>query len=150
MESFIRWIGGKRLLRKQIIAEFPKQYGRYVEVFGGAGWVLFEKEASRFEVYNDIDGELVNLFRCIKYHRKAVEEELKLTIMARETFFEYRDHEALTDIQRAARFYYLIKGSYGADLRSFSCQPCDIMASMECFPKVEERLRNVLIENKKL
>ena len=41
MNSFIGWIGGKKLLRKEIIARFPEEYGRYVEVFGGAGWVLF-------------------------------------------------------------------------------------------------------------
>lgn len=38
MDSFISWIGGKKLLRKRIIAEFPEQYDRYIEVFGGAGW----------------------------------------------------------------------------------------------------------------
>lgn len=41
------WIGGKRLLRKQIIALFPEEDGRYIEVFGGAGWVLFGKEPGR-------------------------------------------------------------------------------------------------------
>ena len=40
MNSFISWIGGKKLLRDQIIARFPAEIGRYIEVFGGAAWVL--------------------------------------------------------------------------------------------------------------
>ena len=70
MNSFIGWIGGKRLLRKEILGRFPEDIGRYIEVFGGAGWVLFakEKQAGQLEVYNDRDGNLVNLYRCIKYH----------------------------------------------------------------------------------
>ena len=45
MESCIGWIGGKRLLRKAILERFPTdEVGRYIEVFGGAGWVLFAKE----------------------------------------------------------------------------------------------------------
>ena len=44
MNSCIKWVGGKRLLRKQILAEFPEDYTRYVEVFGGAAWLLFARE----------------------------------------------------------------------------------------------------------
>ena len=46
MDSFITWIGGKRLLRKEIIQKFPAEgIDKYVEVFGGAAWVLFGKES---------------------------------------------------------------------------------------------------------
>lgn len=46
MDSFISWIGGKKLLRKEILSLFPenKVFDRYVEVFGGAGWVLFASD----------------------------------------------------------------------------------------------------------
>lgn len=47
MESFIGWVGGKRALRKDIVAEFPNNYKKYVEVFRGAGWVFFEKEEDK-------------------------------------------------------------------------------------------------------
>ena len=76
MNSFISWIGGKKLLRKHIISQFPERFDRYIEVFGGAGWILFGKEKGReLEVFNDIDGELINLYRCVKYHCKALQEE---------------------------------------------------------------------------
>lgn len=69
MNSFMSWIGGKKALRNKIIEQFPASgtYGRYVEVFGGAGWVLFASDRhAKMEVYNDVNGNLVNLFRCIK------------------------------------------------------------------------------------
>ena len=75
MDSFISWVGGKKLLRNKILSLFPEkhEFNRYVEVFGGAGWVLFSSERhAEMEVYNDINGNLVNLFRCTKYHPDAL------------------------------------------------------------------------------
>lgn len=69
MKSFIPWIGGKTLLAKKLVSLFPEKIDRYVEVFGGGGSVLLygnEKRAP-LEVYNDLNGDLVNLFRCAKY-----------------------------------------------------------------------------------
>ncbi|MDU3286328.1 DNA adenine methylase, partial [Enterocloster bolteae] len=47
MNSFISWIGGKKLLRKTILEQFPESgtFDRYIEVFGGAAWLLFYKES---------------------------------------------------------------------------------------------------------
>lgn len=50
-----------------IYSLFPVEYGRYIEVFGGSGAVLLGKEkADKFEVYNDFNENLVNLFRCMR------------------------------------------------------------------------------------
>ena len=125
MDSFISWVGGKKLLRNKILSLFPgkKEFNRYVEVFGGAGWVLFASERhAGTEVYNDMDGRLVNLFRCVKYHPDALQKELGFALNSREQFFDAREQaevRGMTDIQRAARFYILIKESFGIDLRSF-------------------------------
>ena len=63
MNSFISWVGGKKALRDLIVQHFPLGYDRYIEVFGGGGWVLFHKLPGRdFEVYNDFNGLLVNLY----------------------------------------------------------------------------------------
>lgn len=78
MNSFIGWIGGKRALRNEILQRMPADIGRYIEVFGGAGWVLFGREPSSkvMEVFNDYDAELVNIYRCIKYHPDALRMNL--------------------------------------------------------------------------
>ncbi len=60
-------MGGKSRLRKTIIDMLP-EHTCYVELFFGAGWVYFGKEPSKVEVINDIDKELINLFKMIKYN----------------------------------------------------------------------------------
>lgn len=113
---------------------------------------VFGREPSSkvMEVFNDYDAELVNIYRCIKYHPDALQHELDMLPDAREVFFDCLAQEqvrGLTDIQRAARSLYLIKASFGTDRRTFATAPkgvCNISAS---FPAVQERLRRVIIEN---
>ena len=72
-------MGGKKALRSIIYKLFPKSYGRYIEVFGGGGWVLFGKPPEckgGKEVYNDYNGNLANLFYCVKNRTLAFLKEL--------------------------------------------------------------------------
>lgn len=153
MNSFISWIGGKKALRKKIIDEFPEKgtYTKYIEVFGGAGWVLFysDKHAEK-EIYNDIDGKLVNLFRCVKFHPDEMQKELDLILMSREQFWDAKvqaEVRGMTDIQRAARFFVVIKESYGADIRTFGLRPRDMNSVKDYLQIVSKRLNRVVIEN---
>lgn len=153
MDSFISWIGGKKLLRKKILETFPEQgtFHSYIEVFGGAGWILFSSEKhAKMEVYNDRNGNLVNLFRCVKYHPQELQRELEFILMSREQFFDAKDQmetRGLTDIQRAARFYILIKESFGSEMRTFGVRPKDMANAIEYISEVSKRLRMVVIEN---
>lgn len=153
MNSFISWVGGKKLLRNRIIENFPENgsYNRYVEVFGGAGWVLFAKERhAELEVYNDINGNLINLFKCVKYHPEALQKEMDYTLMSREQFFDAKnqiDIKGLTDIQKAARFYILIKESFGSDLRTFGVRSKNMKNAVDYISEVSKRLNSVVIEN---
>lgn len=153
MNSFISWIGGKKLLRKKVLEQFPDStaYNRYIEVFGGAAWVLFGKDKNtKLEVYNDINGNLVNLFRCVKYHPEAMQKELEWILMSREQFFDavgQMNFRGMTDIQRASRFYITIHESFGADCRSFGVQSKDIQKKILDLPEISNRLSRVLIEN---
>lgn len=130
MKSFIPWIGGKSQLANRIISLFPEKIERYIEVFGGGGSVLFAKDKhAPFEVYNDANGQLVNLFRCAKYHCGELQREISSYINAREVFEDIRsllDMRGFTDIQRAAMFYVMIKISYGADGRTYGCNKKNI------------------------
>jgi len=71
-------VGGKKALRNIIYRLFPKDFGRYIEVFGGGGWVLFGKppDCKGMEVYNDFNGNLTNLFYCVKNRTLAFLTEL--------------------------------------------------------------------------
>lgn len=153
MNSFITWIGGKKVLRKLILEQFPKKemFDRYIEVFGGAGWVLFsEEQLAKTEIYNDINGNLVNLFRCVKYHAGELQKELEYLLISREQFFDANAQMeciGMTDIQKAARFFCLIRESYGADLQSFGGKSFNIINAKEYLSYVSERLSRVVIEN---
>lgn len=152
MNSFIKWIGGKKALKKRIIAEFPDKYERYIEVFGGAGWVLFDKEQhAKFEVFNDVDGNLINLYRCIKYHAPALQSELKYAVHSREIFKNYLSQinvDGLTDIQRAARYFIIIRSSFGADRKSFATGRVALTNKIDYLSEIQKRLSNVIIENR--
>lgn len=152
MNSFISWIGGKKLLRKKILEQFPdpESYDRYIEVFGGAGWLLFSKDKhAPLEVFNDINGELINLYRIVKYHPEALQKELEWLLMSRELFFDElsRNTRGMTDIQRAARYFCLIKESFGSDCKSFGVRTRDMQKAVDYLKEVSGRLNRVVIEN---
>lgn len=114
-KPIIPWMGGKRRLASHILPLFPKHHC-YVEPFAGAAALLFAKDESKSEVLNDINGELVNLYRVVKHHLDEFCRQFRWALSSRE-MFEWEKLTApdvLTDIQRAARFYYLQKLSFGA------------------------------------
>lgn len=152
MDSFITWIGGKRLLRKAILNEFPQDgYDRYIEVFGGAGWILFAKNShAPMEVFNDVNSNLINLYRCVKYHPEALQKEIEWNLVSREQFYEKREKITFrgeTDLQRAADYFLLIKNSFGADCRSFGLIGKDLQKATDFLTQVSVRLRKTIIEN---
>lgn len=104
----IPWIGGKRRLADRLIHLFPP-HSCYVEVFAGAAAVFFAKPPSEVEVLNDVNGDLVNLYRVVQHHLEEFVRQFKWALTSREVFrwLQITPAETLTDIQRAARFYYL-------------------------------------------
>ena len=83
----LRWYGGKWRLAPWIISHFPR-HRVYVEPFGGAASVLLRKVRSHVEIYNDLDGEVVNLFRVLRSKPKVAKliVDLKLTPLSRHEF----------------------------------------------------------------
>jgi Site-specific DNA methylase len=101
MNSIISWVGGKKALRDQIYQRMPIRMGRYIEVFGGGGWVLFGRRPdSAMEVYNDFNADLANLFRCVRDRPFALLKELNfLPLNGRDEFGvlkRYLDKEEFT------------------------------------------------------
>ncbi|MEI7408743.1 DNA adenine methylase [Pectobacterium aroidearum] len=110
----VPWIGGKRRLAKHILPLFPA-HTCYVEPFCGAAALYFLKHPSKAEVINDINGELVNLYRVVKHHLEEFVRQFKWALVSRQIYkwLQIVPEETLTDIQRAARFYYLQKQAFG-------------------------------------
>lgn len=112
MSSFFPWMGGKSRIAKRLCQLLP-EHKCYVEVFAGAANLLFAKEKSKVEVLNDINSELINLFRVVRSHRRGFMNELSLVVQSRIVFADYRRQPGLTDIQKAARSYFIIKAAFG-------------------------------------
>ena len=130
-------------MRDTILPMFPLYYERYIEVFGGGGWILFAKPPGNdFEVYNDFNSLLTNLYRCVRDKPRELMAELQYVLNSREDFELVRNALArdspASDVQRAAWFYQLIRFSYASSLDSFGSQPHDMRAN---FPLIEQAHR---------
>lgn len=114
-KGFLSWIGGKSRLAKTIIPLIP-EHQCYCEVFAGGAWMLFKKAPSQTEIINDINLELVTLYRVVKHHLDEFIRHFRWALVARDEFERMRaeNPDTLTDIQRSVRFYYLVKTCYGA------------------------------------
>jgi len=113
------WMGGKSLLAKRIIERIPA-HTCYVEPFCGAAWVLFSKPESAAEVINDIDKEVITLYRCLQWHLEEFCRYFKWVLVARDEFERLKKAapDTLTDIQRSARFYYLQQACFGGKIKN--------------------------------
>lgn len=113
-KPILPWMGGKRRLAKQILPLF-KPHTTYVEPFCGGAALFFMKEPAKVEVINDVNGELVNLYRVVKHHLDEFLRQFRWTLVSRQEYLwqQKSNPEALTDIQRAARFFYLQKLAFG-------------------------------------
>lgn len=151
----VPWIGGKRRLAKHIMPLFPV-HECYVEPFCGAAAIFFLKPPVTSEVINDVNGELVNLYRVVKHHLEEFVRQFKWALTSREIFrwLQITPEETLTDIQRAARFYYLQKLSFGGKVegRTFgtattSTPRLNLLRLEEDLSAAHLRLSRVYIEN---
>ncbi len=113
-KPLVPWIGGKRKLAQHILPLFP-DHTCYVEPFCGAAALYFLKQPSSTEVLNDVNGDLVNLYRVVKYHLEELYKQFKWVLVSRQNWdwLQATKAETLTDVQRAARFLYLQKLAFG-------------------------------------
>lgn len=157
----LRYHGGKWRLAPWIISHFPA-HRIYVEPFAGAASVLLRKPRSYAEVYNDLDGEVVNLFRVLRNPAQARElvRLVKLTPYAREEF----DLSYIVDgdpVEQARRTLFRAaaghatgaQGKYGTGFRNNTTRAHSTPAdNWRDFPavleQVVERLRGVVIESR--
>lgn len=119
----LKWVGGKRQIIAQIKKYVPETFSTYYEPFLGGGAVLFELQPKK-AVVNDMNCELINIYRVIKRNVEELIEDLKQHKNEEGYFYEIREldrdkekYDRLTPIQRASRIIYLNKTCYNGLFR---------------------------------
>ncbi|MFT4099285.1 MAG: DNA adenine methylase [Rhodoblastus sp.] len=159
----LRWHGGKWMLAPWIISHFV-DHRVYVEPFGGAASVLMRKPRAYAEIYNDLDGDVVNLFRVLRSpHAAALKEAMRLTPFAREEFALAMAETSPSDpVERARRLVtrsFMGFGSNGHNAdsktgfrstsnRSGTTPAHDWARYPDCLDAIVERLRGIVIDNR--
>lgn len=159
----LRYFGGKFLLAPWIISLMPK-HRIYVEAFGGAGSVLMRKPRSYAEVYNDLDGEVVNLFRLLRDPgtAAALRHRLAFTPFARDEFDDAYS-AGFDDLDAARKLIIRAFMGFGSDghnpesgktgfransNRSGTTPAHDWVNWPDCIEQFTKRLAGVVIENR--
>lgn len=122
------YIGGKRQLARRLIEKIEATpHEIYAEAFVGMGGVFFRRSsAPKVEVINDRSRDVAIFFRILQRHYQAFMDMLKWQLTSRAEFerLKGQDPDTLTDLERAARFLYLQKLSFGGKVagRTFGAQ----------------------------
>lgn len=157
IRSPLNYPGGKSRSVKYIIEHLPYR-GRYIEPFGGSAVVMLSRHTSPLEVYNDRYAGVVAFYRCLRDKQKmeALSERIKLTVHAREEWVWCAEtwENVSDDVERAARWYYMLAYSFGGLCRNFgratnsgSGIAGKIRNAVALFPQIHERFAKVQCEN---
>lgn len=151
------WIGGKRILAQRVIKELQAiPHALYAEPFVGMGGVFFRRpERANCEIINDASEDVVTLFRILQRHYTPFLEMLRWQLASRAEFerLAAQSPASLTDLERAARFLYLQRMTFGGKIngRHFGAvyqgfARFDITRLTPLLEDVHERLAGVIIE----
>jgi len=154
----IPYWGSKVKLAPKIIALMP-QHTCYVDVFGGSGAVILAKAPAKVDVYNDIDGDLVNMYRVIRDPAKF-EELVRLCELQPYSRDDYNRYKAdgfggMTDTERASAFIMLVNSSmsgkigsgFGITNKGHYTPIMSYLQRVFRLPDIHNRMRGVFIEN---
>ena len=120
VKPLVKRPGGKTRMLQHLLPMIDSvPHKVYVEPFCGGAAVLVAKKPSEHEVINDIDGDLINLYKQVKHHLPAVVKELRMMAESRQLFYEAKAQPGHTEIQRAASYAYRNFYSFGGDNDSY-------------------------------
>lgn len=155
--------GNKARHSEWILQHFP-DHECYVELFGGAAGVLFNKQRSKLEVYNDLNGDIPHFFRVLRDKGEELQEWLEKVPYSREVYENwatdyYDGFRPDDDIKRAGRFFALRYLSFSGRIDSkggfaSAAGNTDTIQARQFTHKVDrlgqfqERLRSVEIESR--
>lgn len=156
-EPVAPWLGGKSRLAKTIIDKISAiEHGIYAEPFVGMGGIFLRRTMRpKSEVVNDLNGEIINLFRILQRHYPQFIDHLKFQVTSRREFERLRvtDPKTLTDLERASRFLYLQRCAFGGKPdATFGVSPStparfDLSKIGQSLEAAHERLSGVVFES---
>lgn len=157
MNSPLSYLGGKSRLVSRIVPMIG-DHECYCEPFCGAAWILFSKDpaASKVEIINDADGELITFWRVIQNHLEEFLRFYRFAVVSRQIYDLQKrsDPTTLTDVQRAVRYYYLQKLAFAGITgnRHFAAGPkggprLNLLNIEDTLLDVHWRLAKVVIEH---
>lgn len=154
----LRWHGGKWVLAPWIISHFP-HHKVYVEPFGGAASVLLRKKPAYAEIYNDLDREVVNLFRIYRDRGDELLRLIAFTPYSRDEFMESYN-PSTDDLEQARKTVvrsfmgfssssHARKTGFRANSNRSGTTPAHDWKNLpDALPAIINRLRGVVIENR--
>jgi DNA adenine methylase len=157
LKSCINRVGGKAYL-SQWLCSFLPEHICYVEPFAGGAKLLFSKEPSPVEILNDIDNNLVNLYRVIQNNQKREKliNLLNETPYSRSVFQSLKHSEPENEIEKAVRYFYLCRtsfagdmkrGGFGAPSKGTGRNPArTLRTAIDSLDIIADRLKNTVIE----
>lgn len=136
----------------------------YCEPFGGSGALLLNKPASPVEVFNDIDGNLMNLFTVVRDHQQEFADRIEGLLYSRELYetwrrpiVEGREDNPADPIERAVQFYYVIRSAFFSHPRKGwrmerggknpRRHPFSLWAGVKQLDEIASRLTHVYIDH---
>jgi len=148
-KPFIKWVGGKRQLIKEIKSYMPKSYNRYIEPFIGGGALYFELKPED-AIINDYNPELTNLYQVIKDKPDELIDDLATHINTSEYYYYLRAldrdvelYRDLTSVQKASRFIFLNKTGFNGLYRVNKQGQCNVPYGRYVNPKILDE-QNIL------
>ena len=161
MKPPIAYYGGKTYHAPWILDVMKRyEFKIYVEPFGGSGAILFAKEPSPVEVYNDLYSDLVTFYRVLR-NPKTCRDFIRFvenSPYSRELFYESKEalsNKRLSSVERAGHFYILVRQSFSnlrthwsAAGKTIKTQARPYRNTIDRLPEIHARLRNVHIEHK--
>ena len=113
----IPYYGGKYELSKTLVPLIP-HHNRYIEVFAGGLSMFFRKSKAKWNVLNDIDNNIVNLYMCVIHKHDELVENLFWIPKSRKLFLDFREEIKenreieIPDPKQAAKYFYCIRNSF--------------------------------------
>lgn len=164
MRNVLKYPGSKWNIARQIVSFIPEHHS-YVEPYFGSGAVLFNKPVSAIETINDLDSDVINLFRCIRKDSERLARLIMTTPFSRQEYdsqFEESERALyISDFERAAGFLIRCWQGHGYRTNGYKVgwkndvQGREKMYALwnwyrlpEWIIDIAERMRKVQIENR--